>query len=285
MNARLRRGSSLVELLVVVAIIAMLMAALVPSLRRTMLMARNTVCMHNIHMIGQGLSQYRFENDGWLPTPGVSSAAQAQTPDVWFLKLYPTYLTDPVVLSCPEDPFKFRMQQTGQLQNVMQAPQVANYASYGINSFIITAGDGSLADLDRRWPSRPLDIILAADMGPDHIVPQDNGGGGNQGDYNAVNGPDRNLSMLTWDDGYDPFVPTQNINPWVTQRHGESINVLTIDGSVRNARTRNTLQSPIQRYYSDCAAGGCTLCNYLHFYHYSFAKDRLYWWTGFTAIE
>lgn len=263
-----------------VAIIAMLMAALVPSLRRTMIMARNTVCMHNIHMIGQALAQYRYENDGWLPTDGPpSSTADGSNQEVWFLKLYPTYLPDPVVLTCPEDPFRYRMARTGQLQDIMQVPQIENYASYGINSFILTAGDGSLADLDRRWPTRPLDIILAADMGPDQIIPDD------VGNLTMIDGPDRNASLLTWDDGYDPFTTQQDIHPWVTKRHGESINMLTIDGSVRLARTKTTLQGPIQRYYPDCAAGGCTLCNYLHLYHYSFAKDRLYWWTGQTVLE
>lgn len=261
----------------VVAIIAILGAALIPSLRRSLIMARNTVCMHNIHMIGQSLAQYRYDNDGWLPTDGAPPpAADSEWGEVWFVKLYPSYLPDPVVLTCPEDPYRSRM---ARVRDIRTERDVANFASYGINSFIVASGSGFLADLDRRWPTRPLDIILAADMGPDRVdnpnQPNDPGG--------SV--PDRNAGLLAWDDGYDPVMPDEMVTPWVTNRHGGTINMLTIDGSVRRPRVNRALTAPIQRYYEDCAAGGCTLCRDLHLYHYSFAQDRLYWWTGPAPVE
>lgn len=279
MLARIRRGSTLVELLIVVAIIALLMAALVPSLRRSLLLARNTVCMHNLHMLGLSLQQYRFDYDGWLPTDGRASTESDESTsnsEVWFVKLYPSYMADPMLLTCPEDPFRFRMNR---VQDIRREPRVANLSSYGINSYLLQGAGGTLADLDRRQPTRPLDVILAADMGPDDVrvrtSPDD-----------PLAGPDRNLSLLTWDDGYMPIDPVdETSSPWVTARHSGRINMLTISGGVRPAYTKNTLQGPIQRYYEDCARAQCTFCTELHLFHYTFAKDGLYWWTGPAPIE
>ena len=42
-----------------------------------------------------------------------------------------------MLLTCPEDPFKFRMARV-QVQEIHHNSQIANYSSYGINSFIRT---------------------------------------------------------------------------------------------------------------------------------------------------
>jgi hypothetical protein len=189
--------------------------------------------------------------------------------EVWFLKLYPMYLQDPLVLTCPEDPYRFRMMHA---RDRMHNPDVADFSSYGINSFIMTAGGGGLADTDRYRPSRPPNTILLADLGPD------NGESVTTTDQPLPGGPSRNSSLLAWDDGFDIFAGTAE--PWLTARHGDGINILTLSNTVMSARTIDRLQSPIYRHYDDCAAGGCTLCNELELFHYSFARSRLYWWTG-----
>ena len=269
------RGTSLIELLVVISVIALLVGILVPSLKRSMQMAQSTVCMHNLREIGHGLQLYRIEHKGWLPavTPPQDSPVASTQAEVWFLKLYPTYLSDPLILTCPADPFRFRMVTAC---DRMDNPDIADYSSYGINSFIMTAGGGALANIDRVLPTRPLDTILIADLGPDNgysSVADPDGS-------SHLTGPSRNSSLLAWDDGFDIFDGSSE--SWLTTRHGNGINILTLAGSVREARTIHTVQRPIERYYDDCAAGGCTLCRELELYHYSFARDRLYWWTGFA---
>jgi competence protein ComGC len=268
-----RRASSLIELLVVVMLIAILAAAVIPSLRRSMIMARSTVCKHNLYQLGHSLALYRIDNDGWLPMNEVVTTPMSTSgsPSVWFLKLYPLYMPDPVVLTCPEDPYGYRMLA---VDDVLNEPNVEDYLSYGLNSFILTAGGGHIADLDRHRPTRPLETILAADLGPDQLnAPLSSLTPG------TLIGPDRNDGLLAWDDDWDPFTnPTPT--PWVTTRHAGAINILDIDGGIHTAQTKNLLQGPIQQTYPDCAAGGCTLCLHLNYYHYSLAKDRLYWWTG-----
>ena len=271
-----RRGTTLIELLVVISLIALLVGMLVPSLKRSMLMAHTMVCTANLSEVGRSLMMYRTEHRGWLPVDRapvefedgetVASRNEAGS-DVWFLKLFPNYLTDLGVLICPEDPFGFRLRRAQwQLDN----SELAEFPSYGMSSFIMAGRGGGLANIDR-FRVRTDVTILAGDLGPDHARRTGPASG-------AAGGPLRNQSLLGWDDGFDVFEGEGE--SWLTARHGEGINILTVSGGVRAARTVDVMRAPIRRYYRDCALGNCTLCNYLELYHYSFAKDQLYWWLG-----
>ena len=78
----LRVGFTLIEVLVVAAIIALLVAILLPTLRRARGVARQTVCLSNIRSIGQAFSMYRSDYDGWLPVgPANRLAWQGSNPD------------------------------------------------------------------------------------------------------------------------------------------------------------------------------------------------------------
>jgi len=271
-----RRASTLIELLVVFAIMGFLLSLLIPSLKRSTDMASATVCRHHLREIGRSLDMYRMENDGWLPLTArtVSNTPKRENPEPWFGMLYPTYLPDPMVLRCPKDPFGYRV---ASVSSSIRNPMVSDYASYGLNNFIMTIAGGRLAQIDRNAPRRPLDTILVADHGPD-------AGGAGFRDGQTV-GPSRNHSLLMWSDGFDPFADTSIGGSWVTTRHGDGIHMLTLAGGVRDVRTTNVLRAPIQKRYPRCAAGGCTLCTELKLYHYSFAKDQLFWWTGPVPLD
>ena len=62
-----RNGFTLVELLVVIAIIAILMAILVPALRRARDQARAVVCRSNLRQIGLAANMYAEEWDMHVP--------------------------------------------------------------------------------------------------------------------------------------------------------------------------------------------------------------------------
>ena len=255
--------------------IGLLIGMLVPSLKQSMDLAAATVCKHNLREVGNCLRLYRVENDGWLPTVDKSNF-QVQSvagPDPWFLKLFPTYMADLTVLSCPEDPYRGRLARA---TTSMRDAHLAQYASYGISSFITTAGGGVLADTDRRRPTRPLDTILVADIGPDRAA--------GRAQVAGVIGPIRNAGLLRWDDGFNPHTGRKR-RPWLTQRHTIGVNVLTLAGGVREARTADLMRKSLDKYYEDCAAGGCTFCNVFRVPHYSFAQDHLYWWTGPMPLD
>jgi prepilin-type N-terminal cleavage/methylation domain-containing protein len=62
-----RRGFSLVELLVVISVIALLMAILLPVLRKAKEAAREVVCRSNLRGIGIGIQMYLQNNDDRFP--------------------------------------------------------------------------------------------------------------------------------------------------------------------------------------------------------------------------
>lgn len=289
-----RSATTLIELLFVIAIIAVLMTLLVPSLKRTMDLASKTICMHHLRDIHASLTMYQVENDGWLPTAShkeelveARNSESPESPDVWFLRLFPTYMEEPMALTCPKDPFRFRMADAR--NHLAAEPDVADYSSYGINSLIAQGAGGKLADLDRNYPSRPADTILVADLGPDREytpLPVPAARARRLPSSKGPEGPSRNDSLLSWDDGFDPLKP--QVGTWLTTRHGDGINMLTVGGSVREAKSFDVLREPIRVYYKACFGGQCALCR-REFgewrYHYSFAKDRLYWWTGKVPSE
>jgi prepilin-type N-terminal cleavage/methylation domain-containing protein len=69
-----RRAFSLIELLVVIGIIGILLAILMPALRRVRLQAQTIACQSNMRQIGQAMMIYATENRGWLfpPDAGLS---------------------------------------------------------------------------------------------------------------------------------------------------------------------------------------------------------------------
>jgi len=253
------------ELLVVITIIAILVSIMLPSLKKAMRDANSAVCMHNLKEIGQALHIYRIENDGWLPDVNV----RRNRADTWFVKLYPRIMTDLNLLACPEDPFRYRW---GRVEGKGLRDEAADYSSYGLSSFILTAAKGRLANIDRHMPWRPLDTLMLADIGPDNKFRSPS-------QPRHLLEPDRNASLLFWDDGIEPFDPLRQA-PWLTTRHGDGINVMTVGFAVRAVKTEGMLPRDIQPYYPQCAAGGCTLCSPLRTPHFSFSSQGLYWWTG-----
>jgi len=258
-------------MLIVIAMIGMLITMLIPSLRRSMDLASATVCQYNLREIGYCLRMYVQENDGWLPSTDTKSNIISGLPSqnkAWFARLFPTYLQDPASLACPRDPFGYRIQNAG---GNIRDPSVSEFSSYGLNSFILQAGGGYLAHTERYQPTRPLDTILVADLGPDSVY--------FRGGIPGYPGPRRNGGMISWGDNFNPFagIPPQ---PWLTTRHSHGINALAMGGGIKKVQTLDMLRQRMQRHYPDCAAGGCTLCNEVGVYHYSFAKENLYWWTG-----
>lgn len=104
----MKRGFSLVELLVVVAIIAILASLLLPALARTMESARRTICVNNLNQLGLSLRMYADEHSGDWPLRAVRYFGQYR-PDAQLnsfldgVSIYPEYLDDHRVILCPSD--------------------------------------------------------------------------------------------------------------------------------------------------------------------------------------
>ena len=60
------RAFTLIELLIVLAIIALLFAMLLPALNKSNEAARNAICLSNLHGIGTATGNYCADNKQWL---------------------------------------------------------------------------------------------------------------------------------------------------------------------------------------------------------------------------
>lgn len=111
----MKRAFTLVELLVVLAIIAVLAALLLPVLARAKESARATACLSNLHQVGIALQIYVQENNNKLP-----AMRDAPTdPAVAATNTFPTInkvllmqLGNTNVLRCPSD-FQQLFETTG----------------------------------------------------------------------------------------------------------------------------------------------------------------------------
>lgn len=65
-----RRGFTLIEMLVVIAIIVLLISMVVPAVTRSIGSAKNVQCVNNLRQIGVAILSYTQENRGRLPPAG-----------------------------------------------------------------------------------------------------------------------------------------------------------------------------------------------------------------------
>ncbi|MBN1344740.1 MAG: prepilin-type N-terminal cleavage/methylation domain-containing protein [Phycisphaerae bacterium] len=75
------RAFTLIELLVVVAIIALLISILLPALGKAKENSRRTVCLSNLHHLGQAFQQYLHEYNDILPVAAMMPSVDGADPN------------------------------------------------------------------------------------------------------------------------------------------------------------------------------------------------------------
>jgi len=103
------RGFSLIELLVVTAIIAMLASMLLPALAKAREVARKAKCISNLRQIGMALHMYAEDNGEYFPHvhqgPTYTDTAMTSSQEWWeFLEPYSNGIYD--YMKCPSDPHR-----------------------------------------------------------------------------------------------------------------------------------------------------------------------------------
>ena len=96
---RSRRAFTLVELLVVVAIIGVLVALLLPAVQAARATARRMQCANNLRQIGLGMHQYFDVHKGEFP----AMSHEVDRSDSWIFTLAPHMENVDDIRLCPDD--------------------------------------------------------------------------------------------------------------------------------------------------------------------------------------
>ena len=177
------RAFSIVELLVVVAILSVLLAILVPALGRAKELARRAVCASNLKQIGSSVGTYAAQSREWLPTlTGHGGTTLSCTHWVrWFYVegygdhnywnlglLYKTDIaTDGGLYYCPSQPDKwFRLKTYSPWHSNYQSGTSANGVriAYGFNPYVVDPDTPDKSRLYTRHATMPPYRVLASDL-------------------------------------------------------------------------------------------------------------------------
>ena len=217
-----RSAFTLIEILVVIAIIAILAAILFPVFARARENARRTSCASNLKQIGLGLLQYTQDFDEKMPFSFFGAAGDSDAANYkWMDAIFP-YVRSEQLFDCPSDAlsptYKFRSGQ--------------NYGSYAQNGAYGMGGDNqnpprsssshlvSLAQI-----VQPAQTVWATDSNNSADLSRGGSSGGSYGFFwtNAANNPSISSAPGS---GYRQLQQ-------IAERHLGTTNVLYCDGHVK----------------------------------------------------
>jgi prepilin-type N-terminal cleavage/methylation domain-containing protein/prepilin-type processing-associated H-X9-DG protein len=143
------RAFTLVELLVVIGIIAVLVALLLPALRKAREVAVSTQCLSNLRQCGTGVHMYANAFASAVP----ASFSFKQNPSYsdqyyfWFYdgRIYPTQFIPPRVLGCPRQQYSDSITLINS-DNILVTEKVNKNSVYGMIG--LPAGTSGLREKD-----------------------------------------------------------------------------------------------------------------------------------------
>ncbi|HRR06036.1 MAG TPA: prepilin-type N-terminal cleavage/methylation domain-containing protein, partial [Victivallales bacterium] len=101
LKVNLKNAFTLIELLIVIAIISMLAALLLPALNRAKEVAKSISCSSNLSQLGKASTMYSSDYDNWaLPAMWVNVSI-----DAWYTLLKNDYLNSRAPFKCPSEKF------------------------------------------------------------------------------------------------------------------------------------------------------------------------------------
>ncbi len=235
-----RRAFTLIEMLVVIAILALLASILVPACQRALRAGRRTASKNNLSQWGKAHALYLVDSEGRLPTRGpnqqpswgaVANLSMENTRRAWY-NVLPPYVNEPALAEVSADPSK--RQLFLDKRTIHRDPEAKYNAarlsqrplfSYSFNSQLNTSrttGDTIPGHGDLRNQSLFLD------------------------EYSA---PSATVlffeTRVAKNDGHpsetaeSQFARAYGFSRHISFRYGENANLLFLDGSVRGYRSKD----------------------------------------------
>lgn len=187
-------GFTLVEILVVLAVIGLLAALLFPVFARVRENGRATQCAAHLRQVDLALAQYEEDNDGYYPEAGAEVSWDAIDPQTgrgpWMQQIYP-YTGNAQLYACPSD--------------------IVSKYSYFLSARVAYLEKGTFAAVNERRIQFPAAFVLAGDTVGFHADDAD------KDDYtqNCVGGEANGTPSELW------------------QRHNGGQNIAFADGHVK----------------------------------------------------
>ncbi len=160
-----RRAFTLIELLVVIAIIALLLAILLPSLKKAKDQARAVICKSNLHQWGLIWKLYTDENDGKFSEGDGVGWVRGQ----WVVGLRQYWTDRQKLLTCPSatkplpgfqigGPYHWGgPNNTYQVADIPGPDGIFEMASYGMNNWVFDAQQ-DLQGRRKEWHWGKMDV-------------------------------------------------------------------------------------------------------------------------------
>jgi prepilin-type N-terminal cleavage/methylation domain-containing protein/prepilin-type processing-associated H-X9-DG protein len=145
-------GFSLVELLVVIAVIAILAGILVPVLARARRSAQRQSCLSNVRQVGLAMRMYVDDYDGGFPIGAYLEGASPYTWNVSWHNELTQYLRDRNVLLCPLAP-----RRSGYRISYGCNARVSSWRSAALDAQVLDSSRTVYATEkeDEDWPAYP----------------------------------------------------------------------------------------------------------------------------------
>ena len=231
---------TLIELLIVIAIIAILAGMLLPALNKARLKARTISCASNIKEIGLAVNLYQGDHNEYIPP--WAAANETGSGKFWMYKLSNYNNRNAAAWICPGSP------DSAGYSYVKSAPdystligRLINYQTIGINAITSNVnGDRGFYDkyIKGTVIKKPSLLIYAGDST-----------GKDAGYYNPKNGNDGGyMSVFVYPDNGSSY----------NARHSSGINLLFADGHVNwtsRVQMQNWINVTAQKNVYFCICG------------------------------
>jgi len=137
---------TLVELLIVIAVIAILAALLLPALSRSKAVAKGTICVSNLKQIGLGLRMWNNDNGSKYPWQLTSAQGGSQDSPEWVdhFRVCASELATTKILVCPMEKDKQVAADWGTINGLENVSYFAGLTAQDNKPFSLVSGDNNI---------------------------------------------------------------------------------------------------------------------------------------------